>query len=41
MDDENIKSLGNKKYRAVEFTPEKKDDIAFNHCAFELGVCIR
>jgi len=39
MDDENIKSLGNKKYRAIEFTPEKKGDIACNHCAFELGKC--
>lgn len=39
MDDENIKVLGNKKYRAVEFTSEKKGDIACNHCAFELGKC--
>ena len=39
MDDEKIQILGNKKYRAVEFTPSKKDNLACNHCAFELGKC--
>ena len=39
MDDEKIQILGNKKYRAVEFKPTKKDNLACNYCAFELGKC--
>ena len=39
MDDEKIQILGNKKYRAVEFKPSEKDNLACNHCAFELGKC--
>ena len=39
MDNEKIQILGNKKYRAVEFTPSEKDNLACNHCAFELGKC--
>ena len=39
MDDEKIKILGNKKYRAVEFITSNKADLACNHCAFELGKC--
>ena len=39
MDDEKIQILGNKKYRAVEFTPSEKNNLACNHCAFELGKC--
>ncbi len=37
--DEKIKVLGNKKYIAREFIQSSKDDIACNHCAFELGKC--
>ena len=39
MEEENIKSLGNTKYRAVEFTPYHSNDKACDHCAFELGKC--
>ena len=39
MENENVKSLGSKKYRAIEFIPTKKGDIACNHCSFELGKC--
>jgi hypothetical protein len=36
---EKIQILGNKKYIAREFIKSSKDDIACNHCAFELGKC--
>ena len=39
MEENEIKPLGNKKYRAVKFVSEEKGDIACNHCAFELGKC--
>ena len=39
MENKNVKSLGSKKYRAIEFIPTKKGDIACNHCSFELGKC--
>ncbi len=34
MDDEKIKILGNKKYRAVEFKPCKKNNLACNPLCF-------
>ncbi len=37
--EENIKRLGTKQYRPIEFVSCGKDDIACNHCAFELGKC--
>ena len=39
MEEENVKKLGNTKYRAVEFTPYHSNDKACDHCAFELGKC--
>ena len=39
MEHNEIKTLGNKRYRAVNFVPTKPGDIACNHCAFELGKC--
>ena len=39
MEEENVKKLGNAKYRAVEFTPCHSNDKACDHCAFELGKC--
>ena len=39
MEDNEIKALGDKKYRAVNFVPTKPGDIACNHCAFVLGKC--
>jgi hypothetical protein len=39
MEEENVKKLGNAKYRAVEFTPCHPKDKACDHCAFELGKC--
>lgn len=39
MEEENIKKLGNTKYRAVEFIPYHSNDKACGHCAFELGKC--
>ena len=39
MEENEIKALGDKKYRAVNFVPTKPGDIACNHCAFELGKC--
>lgn len=39
MEEENIKKLGNKQYRPVQFKPCHSKDIACNHCAFELGKC--
>lgn len=39
MEHNEIKTLGNKKYRAVNFVSKEKGDIACNHCAFELGKC--
>lgn len=39
MEHNEIKPLGNKKYRAVNFIPETPEDIACNHCDFILGQC--
>lgn len=39
MEDNEIKALGNKKYRAVKFVSSDPNDKACNHCAFELGKC--
>lgn len=39
MEDKEIKPLGDKKYKAVQFIPQDKEDIACKHCAFELGKC--
>ena len=39
MEHNEIKTLGNKRYRSVNFVPTKPGDIACNHCAFELGKC--
>ncbi len=39
MEHNEIKTLGNKKYRAVNFVSTKPGNIACNHCAFELGKC--
>lgn len=39
MEDNEIGFFMGKCYKAVEFMPEKKGDIACNHCAFELGKC--
>lgn len=39
MEHNEIKELGSKKYRAVNFIAKTPEDIACNHCAFELGKC--
>lgn len=39
MEENEIKELGDKKYRAVKFVSSDPNDKACHHCAFELGKC--
>ncbi len=39
MEEENIRCLGDKKFKRVNFVSSEPGDVACNHCAFELGKC--